>query len=540
MVVTSDTIELAPHERAAHIWASALPKLDNQQIGHLRHIVNLASQVDGDWSLMGPADPGQEWLDAYRYQLAKMAYALGLAHYHRLPAAPCVFRAPFQALMRKMLRRDVWGYWKETSQSGPFLDPGMTELREPWVDPIVRENIMYSGHLHAMAGMYAVLFDDDRYAEPGAMSLQYQPIFYGLGPQKFEYDFRKINDVIYWQMVENGWLGVACEPNCIFLICNQFPMLGFRFHDVRHGTELATEATRSYQQAWAEKGMLQSDGDHFHYFWRQRQDVFFDNGRASADTWLGAVLNAWNPDLVQSLADRQAQDWFRWREDGTVSLYAPAVVKARREAAATAAPMDEDDLTYNFNAPEFGYAAIWASELGRQELLDGLLSHADAHMNPSWRDGGLYYPRHDRSWDADGRMTYMDPLTGNALLAYARLNVRDGLRAIYERPWQADHFELPVLTGLSSGIDVLKAAAATDGRALALTLRASHGNQGDLVVQRVPDEAHWTLMVDGAVVARASGDMEEGVRVRRQPDGSLQIHLLLPQAQPQDITLCWE
>lgn len=539
MLVTSDALELTPHERAAHTWASALPRLDELQIGHLRHIANLAGQMDGDWSLMGPADPGQEWLDAYRYQLAKMAYALGLAHYHRLPAAPCLFRAPFQALIRKMLRRDVWGYWKETSQSGPFLDPGLTALREPWIDPIVRENIMYSGHLHAMTGMYAVLFNDDRYAEPGALSLQHQPIFYGMGPQRFEYDFHKVNDVIYWQMVENGWLGVACEPNCIFLICNQFPMLGFRFHDVRHGTALATEATRSYQQAWADKGMLQSDGEHFHYFWRQRQDVFFDNGRASADTWLGAVLNAWNPELVQSLADRQAQDWFRWREDGTVSLYAPSVVKARREAAASGTTAAEDDLSYNFNAPEFGYAAIWASELGRHDLLKGLLAHADANMRPSWRDGGLYYPREDRSWDSEGRMVFMDPLTGNALIAYARLNVADGLRTLYENPWTASHFELPALSRLSTDIDVLRATAAPDGKGLALTLRSRHADQAELVVDQVPADARWTLLSNGTVAARVEGEPAEGVQVDRLDDGALRIRVPLRLTQPQDLTLCW-
>jgi hypothetical protein len=37
-----------------------LPLLDEQQVGHLRHIRNLASLPDGDWSFMGIADPGQE------------------------------------------------------------------------------------------------------------------------------------------------------------------------------------------------------------------------------------------------------------------------------------------------------------------------------------------------------------------------------------------------------------------------------------------------------------------------------------------------
>lgn len=43
-------------------------------------------------------------LSTYRYQLAHMAYALGLAHYHRLPGASCVFKTTFEKLSHRMLR----------------------------------------------------------------------------------------------------------------------------------------------------------------------------------------------------------------------------------------------------------------------------------------------------------------------------------------------------------------------------------------------------------------------------------------------------
>ena len=282
---------------------------------------------------------------------------------------------------------------------------------------------------------------------------------------------------------------------------------------------------------------------HFHYFWRQRQDTFIDNGRPSADTWLGAVLNAWNPQLVRSLAERQADDWFRHHPDGTISIYAPAVVKARREAlVAGLPPPSEEDCSFSFNAPEFGYAAIWAAELGQQELLRGLLAHADAHMKPTWLDGGLYYPREDRSWDADGRMTYMDPLTGNALLGYARLNVPDGLRTLYERPWTAEHFELPALTDTSEAVDVLKAVASRSDKVLALTVRARRRAALEtLSITHIPVQASWTLLVDGAVVARAGeGRVADGVGIRRGESGDLLVSMPLETGAVTDITLCWE
>src|ERR1700691_3665132 len=80
-----------------------LPLLDHQQAGHLRHFHNLASQLDGEWAHMGSQDPAQEFLHAYRYQLAIMTYAAGAAHYHRLPALRFLFQELMLKLINKML-----------------------------------------------------------------------------------------------------------------------------------------------------------------------------------------------------------------------------------------------------------------------------------------------------------------------------------------------------------------------------------------------------------------------------------------------------
>ena len=123
---------------------SKLPKLSREQCGHIRHFHNLASQPEGDWSLMQGAS-GQEYDDSsYRYQLATMAYATGAAHYHRLPALRGVFRSLLQKLIAKMLQPEVWGYWYLTSQSGKTCDPDIEVLRKPWADPVCKENVMVS------------------------------------------------------------------------------------------------------------------------------------------------------------------------------------------------------------------------------------------------------------------------------------------------------------------------------------------------------------------------------------------------------------
>ena len=65
-------------------------------------------------------------------------------------------------------------------------------------------------------------------------------------------------------MVENGYLGVACEPNCVFQICNQPAILGFRLHDLLTGgsiAEVVRTATRGpgAVRAPRRQGALQQD-----------------------------------------------------------------------------------------------------------------------------------------------------------------------------------------------------------------------------------------------------------------------------------------
>lgn len=198
-------------------------KLTPLQVGHLRHFYNLANQPDGQWHHMGSQEPAQEFLDAYRYQLATMTYGAAVAYYHRTPALRSVYKPLIRQLIRKMLHRGCWGYWFNTSHSGKFTDPSLDKLREPWADPVVRENIMYSGHLLLMTSLYAMLFDDDEFEQPESLVFDWNPIFWG-ERQRFAYDNRSLQKAILAEMERNKWVGVCCEPNLVFVVCNQFPV----------------------------------------------------------------------------------------------------------------------------------------------------------------------------------------------------------------------------------------------------------------------------------------------------------------------------
>ena len=94
-------------------------------MGHLGWIIKLANQSPGDWLYMGGGlEQGQEWLEAYRYQLAFMTYTLALAQYHKTPAYRELYQKAMDQFIQKLVRRDVWSYWVESSKGGKKMNPG--------------------------------------------------------------------------------------------------------------------------------------------------------------------------------------------------------------------------------------------------------------------------------------------------------------------------------------------------------------------------------------------------------------------------------
>ena len=52
----------------------------------------------------------------------------------------------------------------------------------------------------------------------------WNPIFYGMGRETYGYTRSSLQQVILKEMERENWMGVCCEPNMIFIICNQFPV----------------------------------------------------------------------------------------------------------------------------------------------------------------------------------------------------------------------------------------------------------------------------------------------------------------------------
>ena len=419
--------------------------LDPEQAAHLRHWDNLSRRQPHDWSLMQGKGLGEDDFGGYRFQLAYMIYGLALAHRHRLPAAPGLFAPIMRRLIEKLLLPDVWMYWRDVSRGGSVFNAHLSDqYQEEW-DPVRRDNIMYSAYVQSCAAIHDYLFGEDRYAGPGSLSFRHWSFFWGGSEKRFEYDRNSLTEHLYWQMVRSGYIGIACEPNCVFQICNQPAIIGFRMQDLISGTGRAEEVVRSYEAAWRDFGRLDENGHYNMMVLEDSRKVRPNEIPAPwVDAWCGALMNGWNREFVRANYAHQIGDFLERSTAGTLQVKSLPARKVMGQAVIS-------------DTCDFGWVAAWASEMGDRETLDGLLAHADAFMSPTYLDHGLYYPRNDQKADGEGNRTEIEPMSGNVTLGYARLNVPDGLWGLYNSPWPKDHFEQMALTGVARDVEVTQA-----------------------------------------------------------------------------------
>ena len=168
--------------------------------------------------------------------------------------------------------------------------------------------------------------------------------------------------------------------------------------------------------------------------------------------------------------------------------------------------------------PTFGKVAMWLSEIAGASDLDPLLRHADRYLHPSWHNGGLYYARHDAGWDTEGNYTRMEPFSGNAGIAYARLNVRDGQKRMWDAPWTREQVRHRVCiegVGLQHGVDFLRGVWVDEIKALVTTMRSWDGAERvvEVNVKRLP-RGRYGVYIDGALrqcVSVAEGSQQQDV-----------------------------
>lgn len=191
------------------------------------------------------------------------------------------------------------------------------------------------------------------------------------------------------------------------------------------------------------------------------------------------MINSWNPEQAHSTYAPQTRGFITRKKDGRVNLNPRPVAHIIRRLAAADETIDPAadetaQLAWSeinngpgnghnspYKVPNFGYLLKYTSEVAEDpSILKGLLKHADAYLTPSWDKGGLYYKRCEVLVDKDGNHTQVDPFTGNAAIGYSRLNVIDGQRKMWDKPWTTEKLQNePFVDGIGfgDGVDFLRA-----------------------------------------------------------------------------------
>ena len=311
-----------------------------------------------------------------------------------------------------------------------------------------------------------------------------------------------------------------------------------RYNDSRDGTNEAERVLEKYNAALEKKGMLQPDG-----LWSAaylvKQKVVAPAKQANHTAWNNAFMNTWNSDFVRSNWRRQSLGHLTKTNDKTKlqwtkvaqayrSIVADNGGQEPKDVEATLAQARELSKSANFppalpfEAASRGLFMMMLSEMGGQEELNDLLEFADQALNPTWERGGLFYPRNDLMADERGDFVHVEPHSGNSAIGYARLNVEDGQKKMWDRPWTRETLaSRPWVDGMTLGDDVDFLRGAWDEAKRALVFTARLWDMG----RSTPKEASFTVknLRAGDWAVYVNGELQKAEYVGA--DGELRVNV---------------
>ena len=460
VILMTAAVGSAQAQPACPVDPAAYPAIGEQEMAQLRWTLNLASRPLDDFTNLEGLD--QFGMHAYRYQIAFMGYALALEQYHKIPAYPGLIQPSLNRLIEKILEKPVWEYWARISQGIPAFEPKRDKPYPEAHDPVGDRNIMYSGHIGHLIGLYEMLYRDRRWDQPGSI------VFAWSDSEKSVYNHDSLEKVMWRQMEENPWHSIACEPNAVFPECNQHPVLSFLLYDHVHGTHLA-EVNAKFLEFFLSREFIDPKSHETADYYLIKQETMFSarnpragnaydlisvpvgtfkllgKGSSTANGWTGAFMHAWEPEFIARHYPYQRDAHLRQAKEEMLRL-------------------DRDNPS--FLTLKYGFFAAYAEEMGDPETADKLLAFADQKYQHEFKDGMLYYP-----WD---KGIFTSHLTGH-LLFLARANVKDGLWKLHQEPWGEAHFQEPLIEAVDYP-SVLVRRAIYDGSKKALIVSTQPGS----------------------------------------------------------------
>jgi hypothetical protein len=484
------------------VKAEDYPSLAAKELGHVQFLVKLAQQPPGDWSYMGGQEEGQGGMEAYRYQLGYMAYALAIAQYHKTPAYREMYQKALDNLIQKMIRRDVWNYWENTSKGFTTTDPPQRGRGLGWIDPVVEKNIMYSGHLINMVELYQMLYRDDRYDKPKSITFRWNLI--DKLKSLFEYDGNKLADVLHKQFLEHPLHMIECEIGLLFPVCNQHPLLGLILYDHNHGTNLAAPVKDLMLKTLNEKGLLDPATQDFLQFYAIDQGKAVGPPSPVNNAFVGMPMHVWKTELIEKLY--------------------PIHVKKVEFASDGTAKVEEDR---GFGPASVAGFAGYAKEMGDDKTAKNLIAWMEKYCSPQWMGNKYFYPRNDEK-----KITVIFDVHA----AVAELNVKNGIWSMYNRPWKDSYFNQPFISRVEHPKAIVKQAyydSEKDVLAVTLVPGEQRVANTSFAVNQLSQVKVYSIKKNGKLVGRINkGSLELGATgIEYTKEGILKISTGLDKAQ---------
>ena len=232
--------------RSSNVTRSALGsiggELSLQDRQHAKALLDRALQPIDEFNGFDELEPFGT--SALRYQLNFAQYALALLQYSHAPAFKGYLSEAQKNLILKMTDRKAWKYWKLENMWGNFdLNP----------DPIVRDNIMFSGYLGVMLGTYEAATGDNCFNQPGSLR------FTCKSGEEFVYDLPSIAEAINRNFEKAPYTLFPCEPHWVYTMCNPFGLNTLLISDRLNGTALYEGVKDRFEKSLREEFMT-ADG----------------------------------------------------------------------------------------------------------------------------------------------------------------------------------------------------------------------------------------------------------------------------------------
>ena len=411
-----------------------------EELDLLRYPLNLALQPLDAWQGFHTIDQFRE--SALRYQLNWIQYSLAMSAYTRTPAFTGYLAEAQRNAIEKMLQPRNWRYWRWENLWG--------NLR--WnPDPIVKDNIMISGFLGVMVGMYQSLTGDDRYDQPGALT-------HRNGDEEYVYEFGSVAEAVRRNHDQSAYCLFPCEPNWIYPLCNTFGINTLLLYDQLHGTDtsirIVERARRDYDAEFTRPdGTLVAVRS-------SRFGLSLPSSSSGAQAWTAAWLHPALPEIAQ-------RSWWFLRNafgDGSLAGWPECAMRSLDA-------VDPGNYRLGRDTASRGMLLQAAIELGDLEAAQVLRDALDEREQRGPK-GGPPYPNVS--------------VTGNCELIMTRFQRPGAIRELINHgvpdAWRAG----PILADAAYP-DVLVARAVSDGSALDLVLRPGNGGGGTttLAIERL-------------------------------------------------------